>query len=80
MDELVGNTDGFADSGCVKSLDPHALLTQNNILLQRQFGHRTAISKPYIRCCTVPISPNTSNGNRCTELYNQTGLGSSTSG
>jgi hypothetical protein len=80
MDELVGNTDGFADSGCVIFLNLALVFAQNNALPQCQFGYRPAISEPYIRRCAVPISTNPSSGHRCPKLHNQTGPGSSTSG
>ena len=80
MDELVGNTDGFADSGCVDFLGFRPFLVQNSVLLQCEFGYRAAVSESNIGRCAVPVSTNSSNGNRCAELYNQAGLGSPTAG
>jgi Sister chromatid cohesion C-terminus len=73
MNELVGNTDGFADSGCVEFLDPVSVFVQNNI-----FPASVQLScsdiRPYIRCCTFSITTNSSNSYRCTELHSNKAL------
>jgi cohesin loading factor subunit SCC2 len=59
MDELVGNTDGFADSGYVHNYHARSCLLTHS---QRQLGRRTALPEPHPRSSVISASAHSSCG------------------